>query len=761
MMVFRNRRLGGLVLIVLAMILVLLVYGAIPGVTTPTLGQAIWTTSFSQSFANIGPFAIHAHNFGYPSPAAISFGLAGAVPCAWLIRAGLSPADAYTVMVVVWLVIAFAGAMALSLRLGLSRGLAACMGTLWLCMPMVWGHVDYSMLSLGMGLMPAYAWGTLRALDTLDIRGVALLFASALIAAFMDGYTFVMFACASGALIAGALVTRRSAPERRYLLLRVVPVHALAFGMALVMYRMYVRGGDYEVASLEMFRAWGMDVTFALVPSKGEFWLWDHLHLAVARSANTFYGDASVWTTTFAAPLLIAAAVAAWRVRRYAMTWSLLAVAIIALFLSLGPSLKIDSRKLNNDPNDVMMPASAAVAPTGTAYLSMHVPGFRLMRASYRWAALAYLACWMLLVMALGRKPPGRPLVAYLIAGSLVLMFLPHPASALKAGHMYRSMMRSIDTEWVGALRDAHVGPVVAFAPHANDFLAAYAGARLNVATFNAGGDKNVEQAAAKWPTDMSELADPGDPGAATSIAQFLLHGTGDQVVIPYIDMLASAHFWPCAPKSSLDRTSELRAGAVSVACAAEAKADYATTLSALRDSPYFDVDDRTFFSVISLKPAFASTAARQRAQSEMLAAIHYPVDVAADINATHILLRKGWNPVEPVNRWSQAEAKLSLPATQACVESGCKAVIRFIAFAASPDRRVAVSMHMANQPDVSVSTAIADDREHELTLQIPPGERVIVLMVEVPAAASPASLGINSDGRVLGISLRRIDLRP
>jgi len=759
MMSIRKQRVFEVVSVVIALVSVLLVYGAIPGVATPTLGQALWTTSFSQSFANEGFFSIHAHNFGYPALATIPFGLAGAVPCGWMIRLGMSPADAYTSMVAAWLVVAFAGAVAVSLRLGVSVAMAVCVSALWLCMPMVWAHVDYSMLSLGMALMPTYVWGTLRSLDVIDRRGAVLLVASALVAAFMDGYTFVMFAFCASALVLGTLFSRKSSEARIHLVRRVVPMHLLAFGIALIAYKEYVGGGAYDAAPLEMFRAWGMDVAFALIPSRGEFWFWDLIHLAVPRTANSFYGDASVWTTTFAAPLLFVAIVAAWRVRRHTLTVTLVAVAVLALYLSLGPSLKIDSRKASNDPNEVMMPADAAIAPTGSAFLSMHVPGFRLMRASYRWAMLAYLACWLLLVIALGKSRLGRPLIAYIVVALLVVMFFPHPARALRAGRLYREMMTSIDAEWVGSLRDAHVGPLIAFAPHGNDFLAAYAAARLNVVTFNAGGDKNAEEAASSWPHEMLRLVDPSEPSAAASIGQFLLHGTGDQVILPYVDLLASAHFWPCAPKESLDRSSDRRAGKVSSECAVDTRQQYAGTIGALRASPYFDVDDRTFFAVVSLKPAYAGKAGRDRAQRELLSSIRYPVDVAADVNATRLLLGEGWNPVEPVNRWSQSEATLALPATASCTRDGCKVVIRFIAFAASPTRPVTVSMRMTDRVDSSVSLTLFDQNEHDLALTIPEGQSVIALTVDVPLATSPLALGMSPDARVLGISLRRIEL--
>ena len=145
-----------LVFLIFSLAFILLIHGAIPFVSVPTLGQAILTTGFSQSLANQSIFDLYAINFGIPKPAAIAFGLAGVYPASLLIRVGIYPADAYTLMVAFWLSVAFFAAYQISRAFNLSSIISSLVSILWLSMPTIWNHAGYSMLSLGIGLLSFY-----------------------------------------------------------------------------------------------------------------------------------------------------------------------------------------------------------------------------------------------------------------------------------------------------------------------------------------------------------------------------------------------------------------------------------------------------------------------------------------------------------------------------------------------------------------------------------------------------------------------------
>ena len=192
---------------ILALALVLFLNGAVPFFATPTLAPALWTTGFSLSFLNESIFSIYAKNFGAPMPAAMVFGLSGGWPTAFLIKMGLHPADAYSAMVAFWLAVAFFFAYRIAQFFGMRRWLAILAAAVWATMPIIWKHEFYGTLALGIGLLPFYFWAALKLFLTDSFTFsrkwflyIGIYFVAALIAVFMDGYSFMMFAVMAGLL---------------------------------------------------------------------------------------------------------------------------------------------------------------------------------------------------------------------------------------------------------------------------------------------------------------------------------------------------------------------------------------------------------------------------------------------------------------------------------------------------------------------------------------------------------------------------------
>ncbi|MBD9575602.1 hypothetical protein IB260_09820 [Pseudomonas sp. PDM23] len=750
----------------LAIAFVCLLNNAVPGLLTPTLGQAVWTTGFAQSLANHGLGSLYAQDIGVPSSAAIAFGLAGAWPVNILLRLGLQPADAYSMMVALWLIVAFLAARQIALRLGCTPNLATLGAVVWATQPVIWAHAGYSMLSLGIALLPFYFWSLMRLLDTTvkPLAGAAGYLVAAFIAVFMDGYTFVMFAVGSSLALCYALVFQ--VLPRARVLFWAMPVHLAGFALAYWSYTRYVGVAEFSKSPLEFFRGWGLDLSYLVAPSRGVLWIPDLLGLSEYRSAERFYGDVSTWQTTFALPLLLAAGVAtALSRRRRALTVTLIGALLLAYYLALGPSLKVHSIKPQGVPDQraetlaPLMPAERALAPTGTAWVWEHLPGFNSMRAVYRWAALGVFAAWLLLM--LHAPDMHRRRLGWVLLGSLTLLNLPHMIAHWRWGEDSRSMFALMDGQMVEPLgKQLYPGELVAFVPWGNDFMANYMASRLKVRTFNIGGDKNLEKAYQRWPPAFQAMG-AGAPAAldVESLTRLLLTKDADALVFPYIDMLWAVRVWPCLEQTSMRLAVEQRADlelAPHFSCPADIRQQRHDLVQRLAQSPWLQVEDGEWFATVRLK----SPAQMQQALGQWAEKIQFPIVIRQGFSELDSVLAAGWYPVESGHVWSGSKARLQLPIPRGCQDRLCEFQLTLGAFAASADRHVGVSLRQSCRGiDWSESHQSVTPDPRIYSVPVCTEGSVQSVWVEVDKPESPQRLYGSQDVRVLGVSLTRIEL--
>lgn len=573
--------------------LLLSLYGAIPFLMMPTLSTAVWTLGFSQSFLNQSLLSIYANNFGFPHPAAIAFGLAGAYPCALLMALGFPAADAYSMMFVIWLALAFWGAYRLGLSLGLTEMLSLLTTVLWLSLPIVYLHVTYSMLALGIALLPFYFWMSIRLFYIVQAKQrwtffyIALGYSlTCLIAVFMDGYSFMMFATGSSFL--ATYLFFRIREKRAYFLKFALPVHFFAFSLAVLLYVFYIGRFSYPHSPLDYFRAYGIDLSFLLRPTQGIYWLWDCLHFSVTRSINQFFGSPILWETTFSLPFILLGGIAWWKTRKInILATGLLLMSLFGLWLAMGPSIKINSIKPNSwVPRE--MPHKNALIPTGNALISKYLPGFQEMREAYRWMALCLLGLWILQLIFLAqmqknsRYRSSRIVILLLI---LIIANLPHLHTTWRHYLQYRKSFHQIDQELVAPLSsDLFKGNKVAFLPYRNDYLLNYVSAATQIRAYNIGGDKNLNEAHHYWPNLMQRFSSNYiDPFATYRILLLLATGQADAIILPYVIVLWGSEYWYFP----------VFRGAVE------------PVIEALQKLPWVDVQKRKHYAIVKLKPFF------------------------------------------------------------------------------------------------------------------------------------------------------------
>jgi hypothetical protein len=588
-------------LFIFALLFALAIQGAIPFILSPTLGQAVWTTGFSQSFLNDSIFSIYARNIGAPEPAAIAFGLAGAWLAAVFMKLGLHASDAYSAMIAVWMSIAFLSAYSIARSFSVNRKLAVLAAFSWLATPAIWGHAGYSMVSTGIALLPLYflfaikifSWNTDEMVQPRENRKKWFLLYPliCIVSIFMDGYSFMMFAV--GASILGLWIfLSNDTKARKNLALCSFPIHFFGLVVAYVLYALYVGKPEFEGEQIDFFRGWGVDLTFLMVPSKEIHWLPDLIEWSVSRSEDRFFGDASVWKTSFSIPIILGAIWAAWNVsKRTGIFTGLALISVFGFYMSLGPSIKYNSIKPEGSNLGGLMAEQYALAPTGSSVLSENIPGFKNMRASYRWGALGVWGAWALLIFTMSAKNRKKTIVgASILVGIVTLLNLPHLPNKWKKDIEHRRMFAKLEYDLIDDMRQAiHQGERVAFVPWRNDFLVNYAASTLKVFAYNIGGDKNLEAARQHWPVTMRSFPmGQADDDFSNRILLMLARNEVDAVIIPYIDMLWAAHQWPY-PVEFKDR--------------------FAPIVADLSQSQFLEVDNREFYAVVRLKPEFLNEA--------------------------------------------------------------------------------------------------------------------------------------------------------
>ncbi|WP_306549235.1 hypothetical protein [Desulfobulbus sp.] len=603
---FSVRRDG--LIFILALLFALVLQGAVPFISTPTLGQAVWTTGFAQSFLNHSVFSIYAHNIGAPEPAAIAFGLSGAWLSAVFMKLGLPAPDAYSAMVAIWLAIAFCAACSIARHFSVHPTLAILAALCWLTMPMIWAHSGYSMVSTGIALIPFYFLFSIKIFSwehngdrhtSSGLKIWLLLYpVVCIISIFMDGYSFIMFA--AGASILGiTMFISGDSETKKFLKAFVFPTHFAGLGIAYSLYTFYIGKVGFEGAPIDFFRGWGVDLTFLLIPTQGMHWLPDLIGWSEPRSAGHFFGDASVWMTSFSIPVILGAVWSACNTfRRQRVVIGLLLITLFGFYMSLGPSIKFNSIKPEGTKLGPLMAKEYAIAPTGSAILSKNIPGFKNMRASYRWGALGIFGAWCLVVLAMSSNNNRRiVIVASIFACLVCILNLPDLSKKLKSDSNNRSMFFSLESDFIDGLRKVvHQGERVAFLPWRNDFLVNYVASRLNIVSFNIGGDKNLEQARKYWPKTMQTFPMARvDANFSKNIVLLLARDEADAVILPYIDMLWAAHSWPYP---------------------IEFKNELAHTTSQLAKSKFVTVTNHDFYAVVRLAPNFIHLAKESKLEA-------------------------------------------------------------------------------------------------------------------------------------------------
>jgi hypothetical protein len=542
---------------VVALGLVLLAHGALPGYINDQ-STAYLTEGAIKCEHGLGlHMAItrcHAYGnpLGYPLLINVPVIILGAV-LMWL--PGVGAGTAYWLSLAIFDAVALAGGYGLGRRIGAGRALALWSAFVYLVSPTVIGMRAFPGTFSGYALLPIYALADLFLFDELvrpRSRRMALVVAAyAALRAFvlfMDGYSFVLSAVVSGCLWI-AWSWRRGRGRRAWLPAAVL-VAANVF--AYVLYNINSPGA-FPDNDLALLRSMGLDMVSLVKPT---MYVWFAHIGGFSWNATGLWGDGTNVTYNYIGFVSVALAVLAlWRTReRYALAFA--AAGLLALVLSLGPALKVDSRDLtpSGRPGTLtpyLMPANQATAELPWDHLFTALPGIKSMRATYRWFGLTRLSLILLAALGIERLARRKHLrwraLAVIAAVAATFELLPNYSFLL--GY-YRSNARQMDqaTRVLGGELRALTKPgervfFLNYDGTHNDFIVNYLAPFANLRAYNAGGDKDALFAEMHWPADVFKLA--GARVAPAVVYDALKEGNLDAVILPYFHLRWTAYQWP------------------------------------------------------------------------------------------------------------------------------------------------------------------------------------------------------------------------
>ncbi len=299
-----------------------------------------------------------------------------------LVRIGASPGIAYALVAAVFMAIAVWGAVALTRRAGVVWWIGMIVAFGFLASPSLLGLHDFGSTFWGAAVIPAAVEVALASSAGLARTGArrwwlwALAWTgSALAMLLLDGYSYVMAQLAVGVV----LLWRALRQPRR--LASWLPLGWMAGAnlVAFAAYRVLLpASGGWTASPIDLFRSMGADLATLVVPSGSQWW---SSISPITVDPSLLWGDGSNSKTNYLGWLVVGLAVvgAVLARRRRDLVAPLLAIAAVALFLSLGPSLKIDAVRgplaVPVTSESYLMPASAATMEFPTAWLDAHVPG--------------------------------------------------------------------------------------------------------------------------------------------------------------------------------------------------------------------------------------------------------------------------------------------------------------------------------------------------------------------------------------------------
>ena len=498
--------------------------------------QRIWCMGYAESLANSTPFSVYAETITV-SPSPIAFGLPHVYLMSFLIRAGINAYHAYIAVLFFWVVLSVFSCYKICRFLKLDPDLSAVLPLFLLTLPAIARHQAYTALGIGFMLLPFYAWAAILLFKASSpkekILSASLFLPTAIVALFMDGYSFVMAAVLTGGIYL-VFFSRKNWKMHLFCDTAIMFVSYLA---AYVLYTAFV-GKQWESLARLVFNLYQAHfVSYFLPPNSSLSVLADLFPYRPPFFPNGYPQDFLFCTPLLIADLLLLFVNWKQLYNRW-QYWLLWGIILCSVWLSLGPDIFLLSGK---------------TIPSGNWFVYRYLPGFSVMRATARWGILVHVLLVAMLYVSLINSKMSRTHLTVLLCVLYMLNYFPSSKSIGSAKYLM-SMERKIRDCMVPDLDKKLVpGETVLFLPIRNNFSHLYFGSLYKVNTWNTGCDKNAALLREAYPPEIQLLADHINLGkyishldSATAIQIFMiLRNTNVDVVVFDYNCVAPLPVYP------------------------------------------------------------------------------------------------------------------------------------------------------------------------------------------------------------------------
>jgi hypothetical protein len=439
----------------------------------------------------------------------------------------------------------------------------------FLLQPFIKAHISsYGVIGINLALIPLYILIDIIIFEVVynSKKFILILFCffaffiTKLFALFMNGYGFVISSISSGCFFLFFLI--KNIKEKKYYnSIFLGLLFFISYILTYFLYSSYIGKSEYNVMDINFFRAMGVDLVTLFLPHKSLFLIFRNLNIGVLYNPLAFYSDGSSVYFNYIGYFILITSILSFlffkKKREY--FYVIMAASLISFVLSLGPSIKFNNQRNienievigNITSEDYLMPKDKALFSLNMDFVFTKIPGIKNMRSIYRFLVLfkffLLLSSAIFIDNLLRDKKFNK--IGYFLLIMIFFEYFPNLPYYFDKYYQRYTFYKNIEKDLISELKKYLIKKeVIFFLSQENDFMADYISSRLDIETYNKGGDKRIELIYKYLPYTIKKLREYSNY-KVEDIILFIKKGFDenlyDALIFPYFNMRWASYYWP------------------------------------------------------------------------------------------------------------------------------------------------------------------------------------------------------------------------